>query len=178
MPAFQIEPLARFGGPSTAIKRPREFAYFSYDDSRTLRPLSDQSLSYYYPPTFDTPGEKDGRPRIDLSNGFETFQKHDDGIDEHLDALLTTLAAHEEKTGQIVKADILTWRGMMTKVLISGPLYRFDAVLICVQDHDRTIRLFQRIRDECDLLSGVQCDPLYRSNLRLTTECVGYHVSR
>lgn len=117
MATFAIEPLSRFGGASSTIRRPKEFAYFSYDDNRTLHPLSDQSLSYYYPPTFEIPGESgQGRPHINLSNGFESFKKHDDSVNEHLDALLDTLAAHEEKEGQVVKADVLTWRGMMTKV--------------------------------------------------------------
>jgi RAT1-interacting protein len=117
MAVFPIQPLSRFAGASTTIRRPREFACFSYDDNRMLHPLSDRSLSYYYPPFSDAPGESgQGRPQIDLSNGFEKFKKHDDGFDEHLDALLDTLAAYEEREGQIAKADIITWRGMMTKV--------------------------------------------------------------
>lgn len=117
MASFNIQPLARFAGASTSIRRPREFAYFSYDDNRTLYPLSDRSLQYYYPPFIDTPSESgQGRPPVDLSNGFETFKKHDDSIDEHLDSLLQTVMAHEQKEGQRVQSDIVTWRGIMTKV--------------------------------------------------------------
>jgi hypothetical protein len=40
----------------------------------------------------------------------------DDTVDDHLDSLLKTIMAHEEKTGERVEADFITWRGMMTKV--------------------------------------------------------------
>lgn len=117
MATFKIQPLSRFAGASTSIRRPREITYFSYDDNRQLYPLSDQSLQYYYPPIIDAPGESGlGRPPIDLSSGFETFKKHDDSVDEHLDSLLETLAAHERNTGIRVKSDVVTWRGIMTKV--------------------------------------------------------------
>jgi RAT1-interacting protein len=68
--------------------------------------LGDSSISYYYPP--DLPA--------DLNIGFNTFQKLNDSPDEHLDALLDTIAALEKETGKKCEADIITWRGMMTKV--------------------------------------------------------------
>lgn len=63
-------------------------------------------MQYYYPP--DLPA--------DLNIGFDTFQKLDDSADEHLDALLDTVIALEKDTGSKCEADIVTWRGMMTKV--------------------------------------------------------------
>lgn len=51
-----------------------------------------------------------------MSKGFDTFDKHDESIDEHLDSLLTTIAAHEQEEGKKIDANIVTWRGMMTKV--------------------------------------------------------------
>jgi len=59
--------------------------------------------------------------------------QRDDSVDEHLDALLDTLQAYEERhvknllshddesrSGDIpTKPDIITWRGMMTKILIA-----------------------------------------------------------
>jgi RAT1-interacting protein len=53
---------------------------------------------------------------VSLSEGFEKFQKRDDAADEHLDSLLKTIAALEEKEGKRCEADVVTWRGMMTKV--------------------------------------------------------------
>lgn len=91
-------------------------AFFSYDDHRKLLPLSEVSLKYYYPPIFGAPGESSGRNTISLSDGFNTFRKHDDSIDEHLDALLDTIQAYEEGKGSELTADFVTWRGMVTKV--------------------------------------------------------------
>lgn len=65
-------------------------------------------MQYYYPPSLPA----------DLNVGFETFQKLNDAADEHLDALLDTVVALESETGKKCEADIVTWRGMMTKVSI------------------------------------------------------------
>ncbi|KAL1980855.1 hypothetical protein VTN96DRAFT_3390 [Rasamsonia emersonii] len=103
---FDIQPVNRFAGSNAAIRRPREIAYFSYDDEHRFR-LDDSSLRYYYPPNLPA----------DLNRGFDTFQKLDDSADEHLDALLDTIIALEKDTGAKCEADIITWRGMMTKIL-------------------------------------------------------------
>lgn len=83
----------------------QEIAYFSYDDSHVYHPDA-SSLRYYYPP----------RIGADLSRGFDQFQKLDDTADDHLDSLLKTIMLLEKETGSRVTADIITWRGMMTKV--------------------------------------------------------------
>lgn len=83
----------------------QEIACFSYDDQRQFH-LGETSLRYYYPP----------RLPADLNRGFDTFQQLDDSADEHLDALLQTIIALEKETGKKCEADIITWRGMMTKV--------------------------------------------------------------
>ncbi|KAJ5375376.1 hypothetical protein N7517_007382 [Penicillium concentricum] len=103
---FNIQPLHRFGGANTSIRRPREIACFSYDDQRRFS-LGDSSMAYYYTPALPA----------DLNKGYETFQKLDDVADEHLDALLDTLVAHEKETEKKCDVDIITWRGMMTKIL-------------------------------------------------------------
>ncbi|OJJ43730.1 hypothetical protein ASPZODRAFT_19035 [Penicilliopsis zonata CBS 506.65] len=104
--AFDIQPIGRFEGSNTSIRRPKEIACFSYDDQHQFR-LDDSSLRYYYPPHLP----------VDLNQGFETFQKLDDTGDDHLDALLETIIAHEKETGKKCEVDIITWRGMMTKIL-------------------------------------------------------------
>ncbi|EER40573.1 HLA class III protein Dom3z [Histoplasma capsulatum H143] len=82
-----------------------EIAYFSYDDQHNFH-LDESSLRYYYPP----------RLPVDLNKGFDTFEKLDDTGDEHLDALLETIIDLEKRTGAKCEADLITWRGMMTKV--------------------------------------------------------------
>lgn len=57
---------------------------------------------------------------MDLSQGFEKFVKHDDSIDERLDSLLKTIMHHEQQTGKKIDAQVVTWRGIITKV--SGPV--------------------------------------------------------
>ena len=83
----------------------QEIACFSYDDAHQFH-MDDRSLRYYYPPTIGA----------DLSRGFDTFHQLDDTADDHLDSLLRTIVDLEMKTGSKCEADIVTWRGMMTKV--------------------------------------------------------------
>lgn len=83
----------------------QEFACFSYDADHKFH-IGASSLKWYYPP----------RLGADLSEGYESFVKHDDSVDEHLDSLLKTVMHHEQQTGKEVDAHIMTWRGIMTKV--------------------------------------------------------------
>lgn len=133
--SFSVQPVARFAGPSEPVKRPKvrthiisrstqfqlylgpvltiglleqEFACFSYDDKHEFH-LDDSSLRYYYPPLTGA----------DLSRGFEDFVKQDDSQDEHLDSLLRTIIGHEQETKQKIDSQIITWRGVMTKVCTS-----------------------------------------------------------
>lgn len=53
---------------------------------------------------------------MDLSQGFEKFIKHDDSIDERLDSLIKTIMHHEQQTGNKIDAQVVTWRGIITKV--------------------------------------------------------------
>ena len=62
----------------------------------------------------------------DLSKGFDTFDKLDDSGDEHLDSLLRTIMAHEKDTGKRIDSNVVTWRGMMTKVGCRKQRRRFD----------------------------------------------------
>lgn len=101
---FSIQPLHRFRGASATIQRPREIAHFSYDDDHIYRP-DDSGINYYVPPPMG----------VDLKEGFDTFRHYEEKEDPHLDSLLKALM--DSKTAKAhVKADFMTWRGMMTKV--------------------------------------------------------------
>ena len=121
---FDIEPVNQFSTRNATIRRPRVSAYstssllqlwadqlpqeiacFSYDDQHKFL-LDDSSLRYYYPPTLPA----------DLNNGFQSFHQLSDSEDDHLDGLVNTIAAHEQGKAAKLEADIITWRGMMTKV--------------------------------------------------------------
>ncbi|KAF2218505.1 protein rai1 [Elsinoe ampelina] len=97
------------------IKRPREIAYFSYDDQHNLKPFSTESLRYFYPAFFNVPHAPSPRP-IDMSVGYQDLIYRDgSAADEHLDSLLDTLEVHERREGKHCEVDFVTWRGMMTK---------------------------------------------------------------
>ncbi|PNS15383.1 Decapping nuclease rai1 [Sphaceloma murrayae] len=99
------------------IKRPREIAFFSFDDKHQIRPFSVEGLRYYYPPFFNVPYAPPPRP-IDMSTGYEDMIYHDGSAkDEHLDALLDTMEELERRNGKRCEVDFVTWRGMMTKIV-------------------------------------------------------------
>ncbi|KAI1498534.1 RAI1-domain-containing protein [Biscogniauxia marginata] len=129
---FQIQPLGRFSGESEPVKRPKEIACFSYDAKHEFH-LGDSSLQWYYPPEIGA----------DLSKGFDKFEKHDGSKDEHLESLLKTVMAHEEEEGKKIDAEVITWRGMMTKIM-STPFddrdgFEMNATLYQVRDSATTL---------------------------------------
>ncbi|KAK9244269.1 RAI1 like PD-XK nuclease-domain-containing protein [Lipomyces tetrasporus] len=101
---------ARIRGP--AMRQPREVTSFSYDESRNLH-FDDSSLSYFYLLQDDVTASGG----IDLSAGYSVFNKRDDTVDEHLDGLLLALVDLEKRTGKKTTGDIITWRGIVTKLL-------------------------------------------------------------
>lgn len=92
----------------------QEVAYFSYDDAHSFH-LDERSLRYYYPP----------RIGADLSRGFDTFQQLNDTADDHLDSLLKTVIDLEKRTRSKCQANVITWRGMMTKIM-AAPFDMFN----------------------------------------------------
>ncbi|KAL2888674.1 Decapping nuclease rai1 [Ceratocystis lukuohia] len=99
--SFTVHPVARFAGVSKSVRRPKEFTCFSYDENHEFH-RDDSSIRWYYPAEVGT----------DLSAGFESFIKHDDTQDEHLVSLLRAIKDHEEKTGEKIDSQFVTWRGL------------------------------------------------------------------
>jgi RAT1-interacting protein len=97
----------------------QEIAFFSYDSEHKLKPLDNESLRYYYPPFFNVPGHQENRFPVELSRGYDSFRQRDDSGDEHLDGLLDTLVEAEQRNGKKTEVDLVTWRGMMTRVRLS-----------------------------------------------------------
>ncbi|KAI4941418.1 hypothetical protein J4E86_010450 [Alternaria arbusti] len=123
---FSIQPVNRFRGASAKIKRPREVAHFSYDDNHEYQ-HDESGINYYIPPPMGA----------DLKDGFETFKHYEDKEDPHLDSLLRALM--EDKTGkEEVKADFMTWRGMMTKIM-TAPFDNFAEFSMFATRHNNTI---------------------------------------
>ncbi|KAF2854451.1 RAI1-domain-containing protein [Plenodomus tracheiphilus IPT5] len=128
---FAVQPINRFRGAASSIQRPREVASFSYDDNHQYRD-DDSSISYYVPPPMGA----------DLKEGFDTFRHYEDKEDPHLDSLLKALIAKEKTNGKEkrTKADFVTWRGMMTKIL-TAPFDNFAEFSMFATLHDGTIYL-------------------------------------
>ena len=112
---FPIYPINQFSNADVAVRRPREITYFSFDEEHRYR-QDDSSMRYYYPPTLPA----------DLSKGFDSFRQLDDTGDDHLDSLLQALVHYEGGKGAKLDTDFVTWRGMMTKIMIV-PFSNFDS---------------------------------------------------
>lgn len=175
MLSFRFHDLTAFQGKSAAIKRPREITEFSFDDEHAHH-LDNRSLRYYYPPFIQVPYVSETR-RLDLSQGFDTFVKYDDSISLGLNPLLDTVQHHEEQTRTKLNADILTWRGMMTKVRMHHLREPTSTTKTNqrLADPDCPVRHVWRIRDECNLFSGAQ-DWNTRSEMIAANSNAGYHV--
>lgn len=95
--------------PTASFQQPVQITSFSYDESRNLH-HDDRSRKFYHPPP----------PRADLNRGFEELIERNESINEHLDSLLISLLrvsqSKEKKNEQLSKANLITWRGMMTKL--------------------------------------------------------------
>lgn len=93
--------------PPTPFQQPVQITSFSYDESRNLY-HDDRSRKFYHPPP----------PRANLNRGFEEFVERDESVNEHLDSLLISLMklSKSEKNEQLGRANLITWRGMMTRL--------------------------------------------------------------
>ncbi|KAK0522993.1 decapping endonuclease targeting mRNA [Tilletia horrida] len=108
------------------FQKPACIATFSYDDERGLH-HDNRSLGIFHPPpgpTFDRNADR-GRGQMrgpDLNYGFERWRRRDETVDEHLDSLLialqhkATAAASIDADRDRARADVITWRGIATKL--------------------------------------------------------------
>ncbi|KAL6849377.1 decapping endonuclease targeting mRNA [Amphichorda felina] len=159
--SFSIQPIGRFVGASQPVKRPKEFACFSYDDNHQFH-LDDSSIKYYYTPQLGA----------DLSKGFESFEKQDDSKDEHLDSLLKTIMAYEEEQGKKIDANVVTWRGMMTKYW--G--YKFETLSTLPAPWGETSREFIEGRENQVVNNNEQYCSVVRTGIGKNVLCLGGEV--
>ncbi|AMD22656.1 HHL114Cp [Eremothecium sinecaudum] len=101
----------------TTLKQPKELGYYSKTIENEFLIQSDTMLSYYYFP--DSYLEKN----FDLTAGAKKFKECMDTPDfdqATLHGLLDTIQHYEERRKKKVKADIITFRGIMRKLISSA----------------------------------------------------------
>ncbi|ORY92994.1 RAI1 like PD-XK nuclease-domain-containing protein [Syncephalastrum racemosum] len=98
-----------YQGHCPAYKQPIELHSYSIDEKRHVW-FDNRELKEYHEPRIDsrTPN---------LSSGYDKFVQRDESIPEHLDTLLDALTDCRNTKSVDTKADIVTWRGIMTKLL-------------------------------------------------------------
>ncbi|KAI8377325.1 hypothetical protein BD560DRAFT_325731 [Blakeslea trispora] len=104
---FKLENNEAYEGTCPIFKQPKELTSYSIDCDRRVQ-FDNREMKYYYPPTT---GKKD------LNEGYERMIQRDESISEHIDTLLDALTQFNSKSKEQATADIVTWRGIMTKIL-------------------------------------------------------------
>lgn len=124
---------------SASIRQPRQFTNYSVDINYNQILNSTQELRYFYFPETLLPS------RPDLNQGLGSFKERvtpDGG--RHLNRLLHSITEYEKIKRKKVKADIITYRGVMTSLLILPyenrsdidiNIVRFDGQLLMEFDH-------------------------------------------
>lgn len=95
---------------NTNVRQPKEVACFSRHLDGSFSNDASELAYYYLPNSYVSAG-------IDLQSGFEKFEKFDSSKNGQFDGFLNALTEHERKNSSKVKSDIVTWRGIMTKLL-------------------------------------------------------------
>lgn len=137
---------------TTALKQPKELFSFARDEQGeyVLDEVKEKYLSYYYFP--DSYVEK----QIDLAAGFSQFKKipEEDNLGD-FDAYLRAIMNYErqENENKKLNVDIVTFRGLMTKILalpynlkdpIDLNIVAFDGQLFIKADEEIELRRRQQ----------------------------------
>lgn len=104
--------IRKFSENST-VKRPKEIGSFSRDIENRIH-IDDSQLSYYYLPD----GDLDGNPRINLGAGLASFRKNPKVDYGDFAGLLGSIMKYEQEHGKKVNAKIISWRGLMKKLML------------------------------------------------------------
>lgn len=101
---------------TTALKQPKELGFYSRTQDNEFLIQDDSRLASYYLP--DTDLDR----KLDLISGIKKFKEcnTDDFDSTTLHGLLATLKEYEEKKGKKTKVDIITFRGIIRKLISSA----------------------------------------------------------
>ncbi|KAI9481344.1 MAG: RAI1 like PD-XK nuclease-domain-containing protein [Benjaminiella poitrasii] len=106
--SFPVKRNEDYEGSFPIYKQPQELTSYSIDHERRVW-FDDRELKYYHPLI-----ESDTK---DLNTGYEKMIKRDENIPEHIDTLLDALTFSGSIKNDKPTADVVTWRGIMTKLL-------------------------------------------------------------
>lgn len=132
---------------TTALKQPKEL--FSYSRNSEGEWISDEKISkeealnyFYFPDAYLD-------RNFDLAGGHKTFRKIPEEQNvAHFPSFLKAIQQHEQESGKKVKADFITFRGIMTK-LLTLPYNMNLQFLLYVISYDGQV--FIKNDDEADL---------------------------
>ncbi|KAI7897652.1 RAI1 like PD-XK nuclease-domain-containing protein [Cokeromyces recurvatus] len=127
-----------YEGSFPIYKQPQELVSYSIDHERRVW-FDDRELKYYSPPN-----EDDDQ---DLNIGYEKMIKRDDSIPEHIDTLLDALTFYNTENKNTTTADIVTWRGIMTKLMCT-PYSRKEAWTLRATRYKDTIYIEEEKKEE------------------------------
>lgn len=102
----------------TTLRKPREFGCYSRTDKDEIFVNDARNLSYFY----FTDNELAKTQSIDLSAGRREFQDRSETISDpcSMKGLLDTIRVAEEKVNKRLGADIITFRGIIRKLISYG----------------------------------------------------------
>lgn len=101
---------------TTALKQPKEVAYYSRNQQGDIFPFDDGKLKYYYLPDNDI--NKD----IDLNSGFKKFKNCQQTFKDiaTLEPILETIIQYETLKGKPLKCDIVAYSETIEKLICSS----------------------------------------------------------
>lgn len=98
---------------TTALKLPKEIAYYSRNQDGQFFPGSDENLSYYYLPDSQLDNF------VDLAGGASKFRDYQSKLEDRcsLNGLLASLQEYEQRKQTKINVDIITFRGIMRRLV-------------------------------------------------------------
>ncbi|RKP31976.1 putative suppressor of exonuclease defects [Metschnikowia bicuspidata] len=121
----------------TALKQPKELFSYSRNNDATWNVDEEvskkEALSYFYFP------DSEVAQQYDLTRGFDSFNQIPELLNvAHFPSYLQAIQNHEQSQGKKVKADIITFRGIMTK-LFCLPFARSEPLELFALVYDKQI---------------------------------------
>ncbi|CAO3635371.1 unnamed protein product [Mucor fragilis] len=138
-PSFRLNHTESYQGSFPVYKQPQEITSYSIDHERRVW-FDNREMKYYYPPTSD---------KKDLNVGYDKMIQRDESIPEHIDTLLDALtnANAKQPDDSQITADIVTWRGIMTKILCT-PYSRKEPWELRATKHNGSIYMEEQVTEK------------------------------